>query len=197
MKNFKIFAIALFATLFANVSFAQVNSNTGEIEVEAIFKEVIIITVKNDGRDNAKVQFVVDEVAEYRDGLTSEDVIDFSVASSVDYTVAMKVENTDFTSQTSAFKLKSNNFGLTIEETGSYEDGDELELKSGIMLLGEGATMVKGSAGDDVDNAFQLTFELGTKDVRDAQPTKLGALLGQNIPPATYTNNVILTAAAK
>ena len=197
MKNFKIFALALFAALFANVTFAQVNSNTGQIEVEAIFKEVIIITVKNDGQANAKVQFVVDEVAEYRDGLTSEDVIDFSVASSVDYSVAMKVENTDFTSQTSAFKLKSNNFGLTIEETGSYEDGDELELISGIMLLGEGATMVKGSAGDDADNAFKLTFELGTKDVRDAQSDKLGALLGQNIPPATYTNNVILTAIAQ
>ena len=179
------------------MSFAQVNSNTGEIEVEAIFKEVIIITVKNDGQANAKVQFVVDEVAEYRDGLTSEDVIDFSVASSVDYSVAMKVENKDFTSQTSNFKLESNNFGLTIAETGNYEDGKELKLTDGIMLLGEGATMLKGSAGDDADNAFKLTFELGTKDVRDAQTDKLGALLGQNIPPATYTNNVILSASAQ
>ena len=196
MQKIKTLLLALIIILIGNAAMAQVNSNTGQIEVEAIFKEVIVITVKDNNAGSAKVKFVVDEINEYRNGLISEDKIDFSVASSVDYRVEMKAENTHFTSQTTSHKIDADNFMTKIEAIGNYKDDVELDIVAGGQPLGTGGLLVRGKAGDDSDNAFKMSFELGTEDVRE-ESEHLGSLLSQNIPPATYINTVILTASAK
>ena len=199
MTKIRNFVLLLTACMFATVSFAQVQQNQGNIEVNANFQEVIILTVKADG-GGARVTFTVDDVDKYRNGVVAADPIEFTVASSVDYKVEMKTQAANFTSQTSAFQLPSNNFGIKLSATGNHTDGQDVSLAQGVVLLGQGGTIIKpsggGNAGDDADNTFQMAFELGTGDVQSVQTTKLGTLLSQNIPPATYTNTVILTASA-
>ena len=194
------FALSFIGLCFVNTLKAQVQQNQGNIEVNADFKEVIILTVNNNGVAGAQVNFVVDDVEKYRNGVVSASPIQFSVASSIDFNVDMSTRARNFVSQTTAFQLPSNNFGIKISATGNHQDGQQLSLQKGTILLGNGGTIIRsfgsGNAGDDADNLFQLDFELGTQDVQDAQSTKLGTLLSQNIPPATYTNTVILNASA-
>ena len=56
MQKIKTLLLALIIILIGNAAMAQVNSNTGQIEVEAIFKEVIVITVKDNNAGSAKVK---------------------------------------------------------------------------------------------------------------------------------------------
>ena len=196
MKNFLSILAFLLTFTFPYLSQAQISENTGAIEMVAIFKEVIQLNVNHTDKASPKVEFTVDEIDEYRNGIISDDQIMLSVASSTHYTVAMKVEQAHFTSPNNSFKLDSDNFGLTLSAKGNYEESDKVKTAQGVLLLGTGGQIVKGSAGDHDDNNFLMQFQLGTSTVREKQNTKKGTLLSQNIPPATYTNTIVLTASS-
>jgi hypothetical protein len=214
MKKFKfLFALMVSGTML----FGQPIVDNAVIPVSVTLNSILRLNVTSGGN----IEFVVTTLSQYESGINSAGtdtryITTFTVASSVDFNVAISSETADLagTSGAAGNVMAMNNLGYSLDYTGTggtaADDGSgHWDLDPNIdaaapaedpaVLTVLGATCVTssdvaggglGGAGDTEKNQFDIIWRLGTSTGGNMSATNL---LQNSIAPDRYATNVYLS----
>ena len=147
------------------------------------------------------IEFTVSTIDQYNNGIATGPryQTDFTVASSVDFDVNLYAEDGNLIGTDNVANTMSlDNIGYIVVGTGGGSDGTNWNLPAAVAPLTNAAVAVVQSianngAGDIVQNAFQIQWEMGTS----TGTMNANSLLQQSIAPDRYSTNVFLVLAAQ
>jgi hypothetical protein len=145
------------------------------------------------------IEFTVNTINQYSTGIANGPryQTDFTVASSVDFDVELYAEDDAlYGTDNVGNSMALDNIGYTVVSTGGGADGTNWDLPAATDGLADNTGIVEivqsnyagAGAGNVVQNAFQIQWELGTTGTGMNAAT----LLAQSIAPDRYTTNVFL-----
>lgn len=147
------------------------------------------------------IEFTVSTIDQYNNGIATGPryQTDFTVASSVDFDVNLYAEDaTLIGTDNVANTMTLDNIGYIVVGTGGGADGTNWNLPAAVVPLTNAAvgvvqSIANNGAGDIVQNAFQIQWEMGTS----TGTMNANSLLQQSIAPDRYSTNVFLVLAAQ
>ena len=197
MKKITLSIIALFFA--GQMSFAQAVSEHAIIPVSVTLNSILRLNVVTGGN----IEFVVNTINQYSSGISNSAryTTNFTVASSTDFDVTLMAEDaTLIGSDNSAHTMTLDNIGYATVANAAAGGNDPANwsLQAITVLTNAAATIVTGvanaSAGDVVQNNFDIQWELGTSG---GGGMNASSLLSQSIKADRYVTNVFLDLVAK
>ena len=197
MKKITLSIIALFFA--GQMSFAQAVSEHAIIPVSVTLNSILRLNVVTGGN----IEFVVNTIDQYTNGISNSTqyTTNFTVASSTDFDVTLMAEDaTLIGSDNSAHTMTLDNIGYTTVANAAATGADpgNWGLQAITALTNASATIVTGaagsSAGDVVQNNFDIQWELGTNG---GGGMNASSLLTQSIAADRYVTNVFIDLVAK
>ena len=206
--------IFVFGTIYSGISQAVSDRNT--IPVAVNLNRVLRMSVNTGGN----IEFTFNTIDDYKNGLSGDAatstsanpatsnpmyVTTFTVAASTKWTLQYGAEEATFIGvDNPASTLALNNVGFNLASTGTHAFGTELvsaPTTGGTViadldvyptaLIADGANAA-ANAGDATDNAFTMTWRVGTAE-GDMNAIKL---IEQSATPDRYVTNVLFNLVA-
>ena len=206
--------IFVFGIIYSGISQAVSDRNTVPVAVN--LNRVLRMSVNTGGN----IEFTFNTIDDYKNGLSGDAatsssanpatsnpmyVTTFTVAASTKWTLQYGAEEGTFIGvDNPASTLALNNVGFNLASTGTHVFGTELvsapTTNGGVIadldvyptaLIADGANAA-ANAGDATDNAFTMTWRVGTAE-GDMFATKL---IEQSITPDRYVTNVLFNLVA-
>ncbi|MBH19266.1 MAG: hypothetical protein CL851_02465 [Crocinitomicaceae bacterium] len=206
--------IFVFGIISSGISQAVSDRNTVPVAVN--LNRVLRMSVNTGGN----IEFTFNTIDDYKNGLSGDAatstsanpatsnpmyVTTFTVAASTKWTLQYGAEEGTFIGvDNPASTLALNNVGFNLASTGTHVFGTELvsapTTNGGVIadldvyptaLIADGANAA-ANAGDATDNAFTMTWRVGTAE-GDMFATKL---IEQSITPDRYVTNVLFNLVA-
>ena len=206
--------IFVFGIISSGISQAVSDRNT--IPVAVNLNRVLRMSVNTGGN----IEFTFNTIDDYKNGLSGDAATStsanpatsnpmylttFTVAASTKWTLQYGAEEGTFIGvDNPASTLALNNVGFNLASTGTHVFGTELvsapTTNGGVIadldvyptaLIADGANAA-ANAGDATDNAFTMTWRVGTAE-GDMFATKL---IEQSITPDRYVTNVLFNLVA-
>ena len=206
--------IFVFGIIYSGISQAVSDRNTVPVAVN--LNRVLRMSVNTGGN----IEFTFNTIDDYKNGLSGDAATStsanpatsnpmylttFTVAASTKWTLQYGAEEGTFIGvDNPASTLALNNVGFNLATTGTHAFGTELvsaPTTGGTViadldvyptaLIADGANAA-ANAGDATDNAFTMTWRVGTSE-GDMFATKL---IEQSITPDRYVTNVLFNLVA-
>ena len=206
--------IFVFGIISSGISQAVSDRNTVPVAVN--LNRVLRMSVNTGGN----IEFTFNTIDDYKNGLSGDAATStsanpatsnpmylttFTVAASTKWTLQYGAEEGTFIGvDNPASTLALNNVGFNLASTGTHVFGTELvsapTTNGGVIadldvyptaLIADGANAA-ANAGDATDNAFTMTWRVGTSE-GDMFATKL---IEQSITPDRYVTNVLFNLVA-
>lgn len=194
MKKVSLFLLGMVMGL---ALLAQPVVDNAIIPVAVNLNSILRLNVTSGGN----IEFTVSTIDQYNNGIATGPryYTDFTVASSVDFDVNLYAEDANLIGTDNvANTMTLDNIGYIVVGTGGGADGTNWNLPAAVAPLTNAAVAVVQSianngAGDIVQNAFQIQWEMGTS----TGTMNANSLLQQSIAPDRYATNVFLVLAAQ
>ena len=209
-----LLSIFVFGIISSGISQAVSDRNT--IPVAVNLNRVLRMSVNTGGN----IEFTFNTIDDYKNGLSGDAatsssanpatsnpmyVTTFTVAASTKWTLQYGAEEATFIGvDNPANTLALDNVGFVLTSTGTHAFGTELvsaPTTNGAAvadldayptaLIADGANAA-ANAGDATDNAFSMTWRVGTAEA-DMNGTKL---IEQSVTPDRYVTNVLFNLVA-
>ena len=209
-----LLTIFVFGIISSGISQAVSDRNTVPVAVN--LNRVLRMSVNTGGN----IEFTFNTIDDYKNGLSGDAATStsanpatsnpmylttFTVAASTKWTLQYGAEEGTFIGvDNPASTLALNNVGFNLASTGTHVFGTELvsapTTNGGVIadldvyptaLIADGANAA-ANAGDATDNAFTMTWRVGTSE-GDMFATKL---IEQSITPDRYVTNVLFNLVA-
>lgn len=142
--------------------------------------------------------------AEYNAGIVSTDFTDITVESTVNWDLMISGAGA-LAPVTGTGAVPLNYVGCWANETGTYTDGSEFDIAFSTQAAAHGLTTTptalitnnSGNAGGIAENAFRITWAVGTQDGTMATESVFdGLAAGTFTAPGEYNTDITLTAQA-
>jgi len=186
MKKLTILFAAVMFSITA--AFSQPVSDQGIIPIGITLNSILRLNVTSGGN----IEYVVNTIDQYTNGIAANALYTtfFTVASSVNFDVNLYADAGTFIGVDDATHvLALDNLAYTMNTSG----GAGSTLQAGTVALTAAAAPIVtsnaipvGNAGDVIQNAFSIEWELGTG------LAAAGSLLVQSVPSDRYVVNVVL-----
>ncbi len=185
------------------LAFSQPVSNMGIIPIGVTLNSILRLNIVSGGN----IEFVVNTIDQYNIGIANSALYTttFTVASSVDFDVALYSDNANLVGTNDAANIMPvDNIGYWITESGTYANLTNWTLISSAapvadLLTNGTVTIVAGGlglgAGSSTQNEFNIHWELATAAVTAAGGTS-GTLLSQDLQSDRYVVNAFVVLSA-
>ncbi len=189
MKKLSLSIVAVVLAL--TTALAQPISDMGIIPVGVTLNSILRLNITGGGN----LEYSVNTMDHYNNGIVAGApyYTTFTVASSVEWSMDLYSDNASFTGVSTGATFDVDNLGYTITTTGAGGAANWV-LLAGVNGVTNApvAQIIDGdgllSAGDIVQNQFQLAWEFGTQN----GTMNASSLLEQNITSDRYVVNVVL-----
>lgn len=192
--------------LVGTIGFSQAVADQAIIPVSVSLNSILRLNVTSGGN----IEFLVNTIADYTGGIGNSDRYDtkFTVASSIDFDVAMYAEDANLQGVDVAGTFDIMNIGYLVAmstgATGAFATNYTGATTLTVLNAASGTEIISSiqyeGAGAVTKNAFTINWELATPGVLGLATgfnDNTNTLLAQSIPAGRYTTNVFLVLEAR
>lgn len=183
----KKFLLSVCALGFALCSNAQAVVDNAVIPVSVNINSIMRMNVVSGGN----IEFAFNTIDQYTNGISNSTRYDtkFTVASSIDFQVAMYTEDATLVGADDANNtMDPSLIGYKIESTGSADPDESVDDWEGLdNASSDSHYIVKAAGGDISANAYTIHWSCG-----DEGEGASGSILEANLSPDRYSTNIFL-----
>jgi hypothetical protein len=192
-----LFLVGMFAFQTTGV---QAQPDSEVVDFTVIFETVFDLAIVS---GNA-ITVTFTTSADYNNGIVSGTPTDFTVESTINWDVMISGAG-DLAPVTGSGAVPLDYVGCWVASTGTFTDGAEFDIAFPDQASAHGLTTTPtafitnngGNAGSVTDNAFTITWAVGTQDgSMAAESVFTGLALNKFTAPGQYNTDITLTAQA-